>query len=227
MNAMVTVIPVKDTRLSKQRTSRLLDDGKLRQTLALTMLEDVLEAVAPTHARSTIVLVTVDEHAIALARKYAVQTTDVGAHDGHTGSVTQAAASLQRNGATGFLTIPADIPLIATCEVEQLLDAHNASGPAFTIAPSHDELGSNAIACSPVDAVPLRFGDDSYHPHVEAARSHGIEPTVLQLPGIAQDIDTPEDIARFMDLPRAKRTRTYAYLKSTLPALNAATESQP
>jgi 2-phospho-L-lactate guanylyltransferase (CobY/MobA/RfbA family) len=79
MTPMVTIIPVKDTRFSKQRTSSRLDAGQ-RQRLALTMLEDVLDAVAPTRDRSAIVLVTVDPNAAELAARYGATTTDVGAH---------------------------------------------------------------------------------------------------------------------------------------------------
>jgi 2-phospho-L-lactate guanylyltransferase len=213
MTPMVTIIPVKDTRFSKQRTSSRLDAGQ-RQRLALTMLEDVLDAVAPTRDRSAIVLVTVDPNAAELAARYGATTTDVGAHDGHTGSVMAAARYLCRDSRRGFLTVPGDIPLITAGEVNRLLDAHDAAGRAFTIAPSHDELGSNAVACSPFDAVPLRFGDDSYRPHLSTARQAGIEPTIVALPGIAQDIDTPADLDRFMTLAEAPPTRTYSYLET-------------
>ena len=212
MDNFWTIVPVKDTRYSKQRTSGRLNATQ-RQSLALTMLEDVLEALAPTNELSRIVLVTVDPTAIELADKYGAATMDDGAHDGHTGAVTIAAQALQSRGASGFLTVPGDIPLTATEEVRKLLEIHFASPkPAFTIAPSHDEMGSNAIACSPTSAVPLRFGDDSYRPHLEAARKHGIEPTIVSCPGIAQDIDSPDDIDRVMSLPGIERTRTYRYL---------------
>jgi len=211
-----TIVPVKDTRLSKQRTSARLNPEQ-RQNLALTMLEDVLEALAPTRDMSRIVLVTVDPTAIALAAKYGAETMDDGAHDGHTGAVTTAAQVLAERGASGFLTLPGDIPLIGTDEVRQILRTHfDSPKPAFTIAPSHDEMGSNAIACSPVSAVPLRFGDDSYLPHLATARSHGIEPTIVQCLGIAQDIDSPEDIDRVMTLPEIKTTRTYRYLMESV-----------
>ena len=225
MSSLVTIVPVKDTRRSKQRTSARLNSDQ-RQRLALTMLEDVLEALRPTSTRSPIVLVTIDPAAIALAQKYGASTTATGAHDGHTGAVRAAADELGAQGATGYLTVPGDIPLITADEVRRILDAHDRGGPAFTIAPSHDEMGSNAIACSPVDAVPLRFGDDSYRPHLAAARAHGIAPTILELPGIAQDIDAPADLDRFMTRPGAARTRTFRFLEQLQTAATAPAESQ-
>ena len=52
--------------------------------------------------------------------------------------------------------------------------------------------------------MPLRFGDNSYFPHLDAARRCGIEPTVIRLPGIAMDIDHPADLAHFLRLPPAR-----------------------
>ena len=99
-----------------------------------------------------------------------------------------------------MLTVPGDIPLVTPAEISQLVAAHRPA-PAFTIAPSRDERGSNAIICSPPDVVPLRFGEDSFFPHLRAAEACGIDPTVLRLPGIALDVDTPEDLAAFMLVP--------------------------
>ena len=108
-----------------------------------------------------------------------------------------------------MLTVPGDIPLVTPAEITQLLAAHRPA-PAFTIAPSRDERGSNAIICSPPDAVPLRFGEDSFFPHLRAAEACGIRPTVLRLPGIALDVDTPEDLAALTLVPSA--TRAHALL---------------
>ncbi len=73
-------------------------------------------------------------------------------------------------------------------------------------------LGSNAVLCAPPTAVPLRFGDDSYFPHLTAARRCGIEPTILRLPGIALDIDHPADLRMFLRAPRIS-TRTLTVLE--------------
>ena len=56
-------------------------------------------------------------------------------------------------------------------------------------------------------AVPLRFGDDSFVPHLAAARAAGIEPIVVRRPRIALDLDRPEDIAQFMATPSETRAR--------------------
>jgi len=110
-----------------------------------------------------------------------------------------------------MLTLPGDIPLVEADDIRQLIDVHrHATGRgarAFTIVPARDERGSNAILCSPAAAVPLRFGVDSFLPHLAAARRCAIEPTVVRLPRIALDIDTPDDLALFLATPSPTRTR--------------------
>jgi 2-phospho-L-lactate/phosphoenolpyruvate guanylyltransferase len=197
------VIPVKETAGAKQRLAPALS-AELRQALALAMLEDVLAAVAGVGGLGGIVLVTIDTQAVGLARRYGATTVAVGARDGHTGAVVAGARHLMAQGRGTMLTLPGDLPLVAAGEIERLIAAHSQA-PAFTIAPAHDDLGSNAIVMSPPDAVKLRFGEDSFFPHLAAARAAGIEPCVVRLPGIAFDIDNPQDLHHFSQL--ASRTR--------------------
>jgi 2-phospho-L-lactate guanylyltransferase len=211
------VVPVKDTTAAKQRLSSAVP-APLRQALALAMLEDVLGALAKASGLAGCLLVTIDPAARQLAARYGATCVTEGARDGHTGAVTAAARRLAADGHGGMLTVPGDIPLATTEEINALLTVHRPA-PSFTIAPSHDELGSNAILMSPPDAVPLRFGDNSFFPHLEAARSRGIAPTVLHLPGIALDIDNPADLAHFADI--GSRTRAGLWLADNKAALAA------
>jgi 2-phospho-L-lactate/phosphoenolpyruvate guanylyltransferase len=201
------VVPVKELNRAKERLALALPPVA-RRALMLAMLEDVLSALA-TAPLVGLVVVTIDPAARGLAAKYGCRIIENGARDGHTGAVSAAAQLLARERRAGMLAVPGDIPLVTSDEIEQLLAAHRPA-PAFTIAPSRDECGSNAIVCSPPDAVPLRFGEDSFFPHLGAAEACGIRPTVLRLPGIALDVDTPDDLAAFASVPSS--TRAYALL---------------
>jgi 2-phospho-L-lactate guanylyltransferase len=118
------------------------------------------------------------------------------------------AAAAKQLAAEGFdmLALPGDIPLVAPADIARLLAAQRPP-PAFTIVPARDQMGSNAVLCSPAGAVPLRFGEESFLPHLDAARARGIEPLVIRLPRIALDIDTPEDLALFRATPSRTRAR--------------------
>jgi 2-phospho-L-lactate/phosphoenolpyruvate guanylyltransferase len=192
------VVPVKETSKAKERLAPMLTPAR-RQQLACAMLEDVLGALAATAELASILVVTVDPAAALIAARYGAQVCAQNAAEGHSAAVAGAARRLAAKR-LDMLTVPADIPLVRPGDIHELLaccrTARSASGQAFCIVPAHDQRGSNAVACSPADAVPLRFGEDSFLPHLAAARERGIEPVVLRLPRIALDIDTPEDLAR-------------------------------
>lgn len=210
------VVPVKELNRAKERLASRLPPA-LRRELMLAMLEDVLAALAATPGLAGLAVVTVDRAAGGLAAEYGARVIEAGARDGHTGAVASAAKLLAEEGRSGMLTVPGDIPLVTPGEIASLVAAHRPT-PAFTIAPSRDERGSNAVICSPPDAVPLRFGDDSFFPHLRAAETSGIRPTVLRLPGIALDIDTPEDLAAFSLVPSPTRARALLHSRERAAA---------
>ena len=205
------ILPVKEMTGAKQRLAPLLSPEE-RIGLMQVMLRDVLTALGAVHGLAGIALVTLDPWAEELAQRHGARIIATGAREGHTGAVVTAAAQLKAEGAPAILTLPGDIPATKPMEIEAIIQAANAA-PAFIIAPAHDEQGSNAILMSPPDAVKLRFGEDSYFPHLAAARAAGITPQILPLPGIAMDIDHPADIARFARIPEAAATQTLAWLK--------------
>nr|WP_255575212.1 2-phospho-L-lactate guanylyltransferase [Caldovatus aquaticus] len=205
-------MPVKAFAGAKQRLAPLLSPAQ-RRTLAEIMLGEVLAALAAARGLAGILVVTCDPRAAEMAVRAGARVTEEGAQAGHTGAVAAAMRLLLRErGAAGVLAVPGDIPAVTAAEIEAVLAAHGPA-PAFTIAPARDDLGSNAVLCAPPDAVPLRFGDNSFFPHLAAARAAGIAPRVVRgVPGIATDIDSPADLAAFLRLPQAARTRTFAFL---------------
>ena len=208
------VLPVKELAGAKGRLSPLLSP-KERQALARVTVGEVMDALAAARGLAGILVVTLDPWAAAQAARIGARVVEEGARDGHTGSVAAAVRLLAREGRRGMLTMPGDVPAATSAVIEAVLAAHPAAGRAFTIVPAHDERGSNAVLCSPPDAVPLRFGDDSYRPHLDAARREGIEPRVVRLPGIALDLDHPADLAAFLRLPQSAGTRTRAFLEES------------
>jgi len=202
-------VPVKEFIGAKQRLAALLLPEQ-RELLAATMLEDVLAALAGARRLGGILLNTLEPRAVALAERYGARVVTDGARDGHTGAVMGMARALAANG-HAMLTLPGDIPRVSAAEVDAVV-ASCPPAPSFTIVPAHDELGSNAVLCAPPECTTLRFGDDSYFPHLASARRSGIEPTIMRLPGFALDIDHPADLRMFLRAPRMP-TRTLALLE--------------
>ena len=197
------VIPVKCTAFAKQRLADALSP-RLREDLALAMVQDVLDAVVAVPELQGIAVVTADPTVAEIARRAGAEIWPEGTHDGHTGAVSAAARRLAETSSS-MLTIPGDVPLVSRLDISGVIAAHR-DAPAFTIVPAWDEHGSNTIVCSPADAVPLRFGPDSYFPHLAAARAAGLTPTIVRSNAIALDIDEPSDLLRFMSKRSATRS---------------------
>jgi 2-phospho-L-lactate guanylyltransferase len=199
-------VPVKEFAGAKQRLASLLTPDQ-RQALAAAMLEDVLAALVDSPLAGIIVN-TVDPIASELARRYGARVVTGGARDGHTGAVMAMARILGGEGREGMLTVPGDIPRVTSAEIAAIIEARRPA-PSVTIVPAHDERGSNAVLCWPPTVMQLRFGDDSFLPHLASARTLGIEPTIVKLPGIGLDIDQPQDLRALMQATPPMATRTW------------------
>jgi len=208
------VVPVKRIDQAKQRLSPILSSQQ-RQNLALAMLQDVLQALIAVRRLAGVAVVTEDTDVMSYAERSGCRIITEGANTGHTGAVTAAGRILGAEGAGGILTIPGDVPLVTSREIDHLLDAH-LGVPGFTIVPTLDDKGSNAVLLTPPDAVPLRFGEDSFFPHLAAAQACGITPQVVRLTGCGCDIDTPADVERFMGLHGDGNTRAFRFLQPIL-----------
>lgn len=205
------LLPVKDLENAKQRLAPRLDAHERRMLFA-AMLEDVLEALAGAESIAGILVVTRHAGARTLAERYGAGTLGEARNLGQTSAVTLGARALEARGAAGVIAVPADVPLVRPEDLDALLAAHRPA-PSITIAPARDELGSNALVCSPPGVLPFRFGDNSFHPHVARARALGIEPCVVPRPRLALDIDTPADLRLFASQPSC--TRTYRFLEES------------
>jgi 2-phospho-L-lactate/phosphoenolpyruvate guanylyltransferase len=200
-------VPVKEFADAKQRLASLLAPEQ-RQALAAAMLEDVLAALVNSPVAG-IMVNTVDPIAGELARRYGARVVIDGARDGHTGAVMAMARILGGEGREGMLTVPGDIPRVTSAEIAAIIEARRPS-PSVTIVPAHDERGSNAALCLPPSVMQLRFGDDSFLPHLASVRALGIEPVIVRLPGIGLDIDQPQDLRAFMQATPPMATRTWS-----------------
>jgi 2-phospho-L-lactate guanylyltransferase len=78
------------------------------------------------------------------------------------------------------------------------------------LVPAADGRGTNAAYRRPASLFPLRFGNDSFQPHLQAARATGFPCAVLSLPGIALDIDNPFDLQELAAADGERRSQKLA-----------------
>jgi 2-phospho-L-lactate/phosphoenolpyruvate guanylyltransferase len=86
--------------------------------------------------------------------------------------------------------ISADLPLIRADDVEELLAATPERGIAIARAL---DGGTNGVAMMPPGVVRTHFGEPG---SAAVHASLGVPHVVVDLPGLAFDVDTPDDLAR-------------------------------
>ena len=214
------LVPVKNLENAKQRLAFVLDQGT-RTELAQAMLHDVLDALAACSSNSEVSLVTSDPFALDLAQAFSFQVIPDAANRSETDAIEMATQLCESRGVLNTLVIPADIPLIQPAEVTAILQAAPEKGSV--LVPAADGRGTNAIFRRPAALFPLRFGNDSFKPHLASARATGKPCVVLSLPGIALDIDNPSDLLQLIEFPGENRTQRLARqwdLADLVPAAN-------
>jgi 2-phospho-L-lactate/phosphoenolpyruvate guanylyltransferase len=91
--------------------------------------------------------------------------------------------------------VAADLPLLTGDEVRALVMATPECGVAIARA---SDGGTNAVSMRPPGKVQTHFGEpDSAAVHEQAAWLVGADAHVLECPGLAFDVDTPEDLAKW------------------------------
>ena len=223
MKSPIILIPVKNLSSAKQRLAAVLDQ-RSRTELAQAMLGDVLATVYNCKNRTRVnplrvALVTSDPYAVRQAQEYRFEIIPDVENPGETGAIEMATRVCVERGEECTLVIPADIPLIQTWELEEIL--MHAPPEGSVLVPASDERGTNAVLRSPADLFPLRFGNDSFVPHCAAAKATNKPCVVLRLPGFAVDVDNPTDLRQILSLAgdtQAQRLARKWNVSQALPA---------
>jgi 2-phospho-L-lactate guanylyltransferase len=201
------LVPVKSLANAKQRLASILDQP-MRTELAEAMLFDVLETLATWTNRPVVGIVTSDAFAIELARRFEFEVIPDNANRSETDAIEMATKVCESRHVDSTLVVPGDIPLINASELDQILEAAPVEGSVLVAAA--DGRGTNAAWRRPAGLFPLRFGNDSFKPHLAAARATQKQCVVLSLPGIALDIDNPSDLRQLAEAPGETRAQRLA-----------------
>ena len=193
--ALPVIIPVKTLHSAKQRLAPVLS-AEDRRRLVLAMLADVLTTLSKVAAVSSVIVVTPDPDVAAFARAEKAQVLAEPHGGGLNAAVQRGLTHIDAVRAGRVLVIPGDVPLASSEELTKLAEsAVRHEGPRVSLVPSHDGGGTNALFLSPPDVIEPEFGPGSFVKHLAAAVARRIDAEVMQLPGLAADVDLPEDLA--------------------------------
>jgi 2-phospho-L-lactate/phosphoenolpyruvate guanylyltransferase len=185
------LLPVKSPQNAKQRLGGFLSAAQ-REKLARILYQQTLAALCQAKGIDRVVVVTNDSDVAEHARSSGTLVFEENEQVSHSVSADAACLRAIKLGATTVLLVPIDVPLVTSADFGRLAAA---ARPGLIVVPSADGTGTNAMVRTPPDVIESRFGPGSCRAHLEQARLKNIPASILRLPGLMFDIDTPEDVA--------------------------------
>jgi 2-phospho-L-lactate guanylyltransferase len=201
------LLPVKDFQDAKQRLAPAID-AAMRAGLARAMLTDVFHSLAKARAPERVVVFTASETVIQMTRPFGFEVVREVSVGGHSAAVNHMVEDLSAT-ATRILSIAGDLPRLVPSEIDFALDC---TSEPITLIPSRDGTGTNGVVFIPPARIAMEYGEGSFRRHLSKAAASGRRSEVMNLPGIAFDIDTPEDLQAFLEDPR-EDSETWRYLQ--------------
>ncbi len=205
--SVFVIIPVKKLDEAKSRLSSLLSDNERRE-FCLEMLEDVLATVKTTRPICRTVVVSVDPTVLQAAKRFEVVSL-MESQPGLNQAVSEAISWCVQNGAKSTLILPADIPSVTPRDLNRILSLGKEAG--VVISPSRSGDGTNALLLTPPNTLPTFYGKHSFPRYIKEASKRAISFRTIELPRIALDVDTVEDLADFVKL-NTEETNTRKFL---------------
>ncbi len=138
-------------------------------------------------------VISSDSRAQRIAEGYgATVLADTGS--GHNDAALIGLRRASELGVDRALLLPADCPLIEPSELDELAQWPTPV-PGVLVVPDRHGTGTNALLLHPPDAMAPSFGEGSHARHLGNARAAGIHAETVELPSLALDLDTPDDLA--------------------------------
>jgi len=183
------LVALKAPAAAKGRLAETLTAAERSQLVGL-MFDNVLHALRQARSIDGIAVVTAEP----LQAEGVTVLDDPGL--GLNEALTHAACELATRGISELLLLHADLPLVNGAEIDTMVAAGRRSGLA--IAPDKLGQGTNALFITLPLQFTFRFGPRSFEHHLAEAALRQREATPVMLPGLAFDVDEPQDLARLL-----------------------------
>lgn len=191
------IVPHRGLEAAKTRLAPTLDPAE-RVMLASQLLQRVLkvarevsddvEVISPSRPLAEIVE--------AAGARLAVQR-GMGLNEG----LDQARSQAILDGVDTLIVLHGDLPNLSAEDIETLVGSLPADGsPGVGIAPDRAGTGTNALALRPPGVIGFRFGRGSFAAHAAEVERAGVSCVAVNRAGLAFDLDTPEDLRRWLEL---------------------------
>jgi len=197
---ITAVLPFRSIDSAKSRMAPLLSEEERREFSA-RLLERTLLALGRAASLSSVILVSPDPLARALARSGGHEALDDGGVELNAAialGVRRAATS----GASAVLILPVDLAEISAANIDALLSGWSGSKPGLLASP---DGGTSALLVPLPRTFAPQFGANSAAAHQDELSRDGGVVERLSSP-LAADLDTPDDLKAAMERERTAAT---------------------
>lgn len=184
------LVPVKAAACGKSRLAGALSPDQ-RRRLVRCMLSDVLIALGRAQTIDSVAVMTPEPR---LVDAPVLCLDDPG--NGLNAALSHVAMRLAGLGATELVVIHGDVPKVTGADIDALVTAGRRTGLA--LAPDRHGLGTNALFVGLSGGFEFRFGEHSLMLHQQQARLQRLSPTLVVRPGLAFDVDRPEELQQLL-----------------------------
>jgi 2-phospho-L-lactate guanylyltransferase len=201
------IIPVKT--FSRAKTRLGLSPEKTEQICRL-MLESVLDAISKSDIIEKTVLVSKDENALDIGKKFGALGIYDESEQGVNSAVLLADNYFMKEGFEGTMVFPQDIPLMQTVDIRTLYQMRT-SDRCVLVVPSRKFDGTNALFRTPTNVMETHYDEDSYKIHLNTAEKRNASSALMLIRRMMLDIDDQSDlrfILSFSDTEVANSLRT-------------------
>jgi len=207
---IAAIVPVKTFSLAKTRLGLSLQQ---KEELCKIMLEEILHILSISPQIEKTVIVTKEEKAIELGKKYNAIIIPDKEEKSVNNAVALADKYLLENKFDASIVFPQDIPFIKTQDIDFMLNYKVPPNFAIVV-PSRRFDGTNALVRMPIDLMITHYDEDSYKIHMNTAKEYTRNVALVFVKRIMWDVDNMDDL-RFL-LEQNEKPEIAAKIKNIL-----------
>jgi len=162
------------------------------------MLEEILHTLSISPQIERIVIVTKEEKAIELGKKYKAITIQDNEEKSVNTAVALADKYLLENKFDASIVFPQDIPFIKTQDIDFMLNYKVPPNFAIVV-PSRRFDGTNALVRMPTNLMITHYDEDSYKIHMNTAKEYTRNVALVFVKRIMWDVDNMEDLSFLLE----------------------------
>ena len=193
------IIPVKPFNRAKSRLAQVLS-AEQRASLSEKMFAHTLGLLSTTDQISGVLVISRDTKALGLARDYNAHTVQESGTPELNAALLRASQIVGvQHGADGVLVVPADLPLLAAEDIEQVLHLGRYN-TMVVVAPDRNDDGTNLMLINPPGYIPFSYGKGSFHRHIMLADEAHATVKIYRSERVGLDIDQPADLVLYQQI---------------------------